>query len=37
MLDFFPVYQRMALIFTDFPTGSESQPCAMLEICEYQK
>ena len=20
----------------DFPTGSGSQPCAMLEICEYQ-
>ena len=27
---------RMSLIFTDFPTGSESQPCAVLEICEYQ-
>ena len=25
----FPVYLRMALIFTDFPTGSGSQPCAV--------
>ena len=32
----FPVYLRMALIFTDFPTGSGSQPWALLEICEYQ-
>ena len=24
------------LIFTDFPSGSGSQPCALLEICEYQ-
>ena len=24
----------MALIFTDFPTGSGFQPCALLEICE---
>ena len=32
----FPVYLRMALIFTDFQTGSGSQPCALLEICEYQ-
>ena len=23
------------MIFTDFPTGSGSQPCALLEICEY--
>ena len=26
-----------ALIFTDFPIGSGSQPGAMLEICEYQR
>ena len=32
----FPVYPWMALIFTDFPTGSGSQPCALLEISEYQ-
>ena len=24
-------------IFTDFPTGSGSQACAMLEIWEYQR
>ena len=28
---YFPVYLRMPLIFTDFPTGSGSQPCALLE------
>ena len=33
----FPVYLRMALIFTNFPTGSGFQPCALLEICEYQR
>ena len=27
----FPLYLRMALIFTDFQTGSGSQPCAMLK------
>ena len=27
----------MALIFTDFPPGSGSQACALLEICEYQR
>ena len=27
---------RISLIFTDFPTGSGYQPCAILEICEYQ-
>ena len=32
----FPVHQRMALIFTDFPTGSGSQSCALLEACGYQ-
>ena len=32
----FPVYLRIALIFTDFPTGSGSQACAFLEICDYQ-
>ena len=26
----------MVLIFTDFPTGGGSQPCALLEICKYQ-
>ena len=31
----FPVYLRMDLIFTDFPTGSGSPPCAVLEICKY--
>ena len=36
-LEFFPVCLRMALIFTDFPTGSGSQPCALLEIYEYQR
>ena len=30
-----PVYLRMDLIFTDFPTGSGSPPCAVLEICKY--
>ena len=29
----FPVYVRMDLIFTDFPTGSGSPPCAVLENC----
>ena len=33
----FPVNLRMALIFTDFPTGSWSPPCAVLEICKYQR
>ena len=33
----FQVYLRLALIFTDFPTGSGSQACALLEICEYQE
>ena len=28
---------RMALIFTDLPTGSGSAPCAVLEICKYQR
>ena len=33
----FPVYQMMALIFIDFPTGSgSSELCALLETCEYQ-
>ena len=32
-----PVYLRMALIFTDIQTGSGSQPCAILKICEYQR
>ena len=31
----FPVNLRMDLIFTDFPTGSGSPPCAVLEICKY--
>ena len=31
-----PSVVDLALIFTDFPTGSGSQPCALLEICEYQ-
>ena len=31
----FPVYLRTDLIFTDFPTGSGSPPCAVLEICKY--
>ena len=26
---------RMDLIYTYFPTGSRSPPCAILEICEY--
>ena len=26
----------MALVFTDFPTGSGSEPCALSEICEHQ-
>ena len=29
---FFPVNLRMDLIFTDFLTGSGSQPCALVEI-----
>ena len=33
----FPVNLRMALIFTDLPTGSGSAPCAVLEICKYQR
>ena len=32
----FPVNLRMALIFTDLPTGSGSAPCAVLEIFKYQ-
>ena len=31
----FPVYLRMDLIFTDFPTGSGSPPGAVLDICKY--
>ena len=31
----FPVCLRMDLIFTDFPTGSGSPPCAVLEIYKY--
>ena len=31
----FPVYLRMDLIFTDFPTGSGSPLCVVLEICKY--
>ena len=31
-----PVYPRMALITTYFPTHSESLPCALLEIYKYQ-
>ena len=31
----FPVYLRMDLIFTDFPTGSGSPPCTVLEIYKY--
>ena len=33
----FSVYLRMDLIFTDFPTGSESHACTVLEICKYQR
>ena len=29
-------FWRMAVILTDFPTGSRSVPCAALEIWEYQ-
>ena len=34
-LSIFPVYLKMDLMFTDFPTGSGSPPCAVLEICKY--
>ena len=33
----YPVYLRMALIFTDFPTRRGSGPCVLLEIYEYQR
>ena len=33
----FQVKLRMALIFTDLPTGSGSAPCAVLEICKISE
>ena len=32
----FPVNLRIVLIFTDFPNGSWSELCALLEIYKYQ-
>ena len=33
----FRVNLGMALILTDLPRGNGSAPCAVLEICKYQR